>query len=109
METVFKRILVFINNKASLLKEYTIVHWEAKNSVKTFCFLYNICNCFTEYKNWRYRWNFNVIQKVNDNGPIDFCICAFVIKNITFLIKLIFVLLIRSVHTLDILLSSAKI
>ena len=80
----------------------------SKKFIKNTYFLYNICNCFIGYKNWRYRWNFNVIQKVIQNCPIDFWICAFVIKNIIFLKKLIFVFLIRLVHTLNILLSSVK-
>ena len=56
----------------------------SKKFIKNTYFLYNICNCFIGYKNWRYRWNFNVIQKVIQNRPIDFWICAFVIKNIIF-------------------------
>ena len=36
-----------------------------------------------DYKNSRYKRNFNVIQ----DGPIDFWICAFVIKNIVFFPK----------------------
>ena len=38
METVFKRLLVFIGNKGSLLLFSKVVHWEAKYSLKIFAF-----------------------------------------------------------------------
>ena len=34
METVFKRLSVFINNEGSLLLFFKGVHWRAKNSLK---------------------------------------------------------------------------
>ena len=38
METVFKRLSVFINNKGSLVLFAKGVNWEAKNSLKIFAF-----------------------------------------------------------------------
>ena len=38
METVFKRLSVFISNEGSLLLFSKGVHWEAKNSLKIFAF-----------------------------------------------------------------------
>ena len=38
METVFKRLSVFINNEGRLLLFSKRVHWEAKNSLKLFAF-----------------------------------------------------------------------
>ena len=38
METVFKRLSIFINNKGSLLLFSKGVQWEAKNSLEIFAF-----------------------------------------------------------------------
>ena len=53
----------------SIPKEYTR---NQKKIIKNICFLYNICNCFNGYENCRHRMNFNVMQKVIQNGPLDF-------------------------------------
>ena len=65
--------MVFINNEGSFLLFSKGVHWEAKNSLKMFAFSTIFIIVSPDIK--ISRRNFNVIQKVIQNGPIDFWIC----------------------------------
>ena len=77
--------MVFINNEGNLLLFSKEVHWEAKNSFKIFAFSTIFVIVSPDIKELEMPKEFNVIQKVIQNDPIDFWICAVVIKNLTFI------------------------
>ena len=76
METVLKRLSVFINIEGGLLFSKG-VHWKAKKSLKIFASSTILVTAvIASYKKWRYRKNLKLNQKVIENGPIDFWTCV---------------------------------
>ena len=91
METVFKCLSVFINNKGGLLLFFKRVHWEAKTWLRIFIFSI-VFVIFSPDRKIRgtegviFRTLLrNFIQKVIQDDPIDFldlCVCHYFLWNL---------------------------